>query len=78
MAKNNTGGLWKNKKKTKASSPEYTGQITIDGKTHYIVGWLTDGSGGKPVISIRVNDPVPEQPAATYTEVPPEYDDKPF
>ena len=59
MAKlNNTGGLWRNKYKTSTDKrPDFTGDITIGGVTHKIAGWQNSGAGGKPIVSLVVEQP---------------------
>ncbi|MFG1559537.1 hypothetical protein ABMA84_15825 [Halobacteriovorax sp. XZX-2] len=77
---NNTGGLWKNKQRNHPKSPDFTGQVTIEGVTYYISGWKTDGKQGKPVVSIKVNqkkleDPITQPKQKQYTEPPKDFDD---
>lgn len=66
---NNTGGLWRNNyKKAGDKRPDYIGEITIDGVTHKIAAWNASGGGGKPIVSLRVTQPV-AAPSATVKAV---------
>lgn len=75
----NTGGLWRNKKRNHPKSPDYIGQITIEGVTYFISAWKTDGSGKKPAVSIKVNQKdlnAEVQPQKKQYDNPPkEFDD---
>lgn len=64
MAKHdNTGGLWPNKfKQAGDSKPDFTGEIIIDGVRHKLAAWRTDGTKGKPTVSLV---------ATTVKHVPP-------
>lgn len=72
MAKQeNTGGLWPNKFKGVGDKrPDFTGDININGVTHKIAGWRTDGAHGKPIVALRVE----QQPKPTPARWP-ELDD---
>ena len=76
----NTGGLWPNTYKQKSTDPDLQGLIHVGNKPVKIVAWYTDGKGGKPKLSIRVNtqQDIPHESTtnehtvgATY-DVPPE------
>ena len=75
---NNTGGLWANKYKAMGDNkPDYIGEVTIGGITYKIAGWQQDGSGGRPLVNIKVTElmPVPVK-AADVSQVKDE--DLPF
>ena len=74
----NTGGLWQNTKRDRPKAPDFIGQVTIDGKTHYLSGWYTDGKNRKPKISMRVNQsnaPIQKTSTTQYNEPPKDFDD---
>ncbi len=70
----NTGGLWPNKFKNKSTDPDLQGTLNLGDTSVKIVAWYTDGTGGKPKLSIRINKdkdtPQPEPEGATYNEPP--------
>lgn len=51
------GALWKNKaQRPSHRDPDFTGQFTIDGKTHYISAYLVDGAPEMGIqIKLRTN-----------------------
>jgi len=53
-----TGGLWRNQYKGGNSArPDYVGQITLGGVSYPIAAWTNHStSGGKPSITIRLNE----------------------
>lgn len=74
----NTGGLWPNKKRDHPKAPDFIGQVTIDGKVHYLSAWYTDGTNRKPKISMRVNQsdaPIQKSSQTQYTTPPKDFDD---
>ena len=81
-AREGFGGLWDNKLKTKQApgAPDFTGQLMVDGKLIYLSGWHTDGKGGKPRISFKVNQTQTTPTSTeTYNTPPPKADkDIPF
>lgn len=81
MAHDKTGGLWPNRSKGgNDRKPNYLGQVTIDGKTHFLSAWYTDGQGGRPTLSLRVNDLPPTQepapvPSSVQVGLPDDFDE---
>ena len=85
MAENKNGGvLFKNDKKATDQHPDYTGNITIDGKEYYLSAWVNESArtGQKyfalkttPKAATPATTTAPAQPATT---VPDPIDDLPF
>ena len=65
---NNTGSIFKNKRKEKEKHPDRTGKIKVDGKEYWLSGWikkkddgeqcaeLRDGDEGGPVLGVLAAD----------------------
>ena len=63
---NNQGAIWKNDRKTTDKHPDYTGEITVDGKDYWFSAWRGDKENPKaPALSFRVTpkDAPKNQPA---------------
>jgi len=45
--KDNSGGLFKNDKIENERSPNYKGNITVDGKDYWLSAWVKEGKSGK-------------------------------
>ena len=63
--KDNTGSLFKNKRKEKDSHPDYTGSCRIDGHDMWISAWLKDTKDGEKYFSFafKRKDGTSERPA---------------
>jgi len=59
--KTNTGVLFINKTRKSPNSPNFSGNINIDGVEHRIVGWTKVGKTGDKFISISVDEPVKKE-----------------
>lgn len=55
--KDMTGSLFENEEKKTDRSPDFTGNIKINGKVWRIAGWNTEARSGREYISIAVSDP---------------------
>lgn len=47
--KDNTFSLFKNEKKQKENSPDYTGDIMVNGHKMRLSGWINETKGGKNI-----------------------------
>jgi len=54
--KENSGSLFKNKRKEKDTHSDYTGEINVEGKLFWLNAWLNEAqSTGEKYLSIRLN-----------------------
>lgn len=47
IPKEGSGSLFKNDRKTTETHPDYTGSIMVNGKEHYLSGWIKESTKGK-------------------------------
>lgn len=52
----NSGALFKNKKKEKPNQPDYTGNCMVNGKLMQMAAWIKDGQKGK-FMSLSFSEP---------------------
>lgn len=46
------GSLFKNKRRTKSTHPEYTGQAKLDGVEYWVSAWIKEKQDGEKYFSI--------------------------
>ena len=75
----NSGSLFKNKTKNHDRSPDYTGQINVDGTLYWISGWIKKSANGNSFMSLATNV-VDETAKAASNATPNDFsdDDVPF
>ena len=63
----NSGILFKNNRKTKPTSPDYTGDAEVGGEQYRRSAWIKDGRGGARFLSLSftAKDEQDERPART-------------
>lgn len=52
-----TGSFFENKDRRSDKSPDFTGNIKINGQLLRIAGWWTQSRGGEDYISMKISDP---------------------
>ena len=84
--KNNSGALFRNDKRETEKHPEYTGNITIEGKEFYISAWVNESARtGQKYFAIKATPKAATAPATTTATTRPQtstiadpVDDLPF
>ena len=72
MADNkNSGVLFKNDKKATEQHPDYTGNITIEGKEYYLSAWVNESARtGQKYFAIKATPKAATVPATTVPAQP--------
>ena len=86
MADNkNSGALFRNDKKITEQHPDYTGNITIEGKEYYLSAWVNEMRNGQKYFAIKATPKAATAPATTTAPAQPQtstiadpVDDLPF
>ena len=84
--KNNSGALFRNDKKATEQHPDYTGNITIDGKEYYLSAWVNESARtGQKYFALKTTPKAATTPATTTapaqpqtSTIPDPVDDLPF
>ena len=66
--KDNRGFLNKNGFKNKATQPDWTGTIIVDGKEKKISGWINKTADGREYISLVASDPLTPEQQSQYRQ----------
>lgn len=65
MNYDNRGGIWKNTRADKPTSPKYTGSAVIDGVDYYVSAWPGDNENPKsPVLKFSFSKKQDTKPSA--------------
>jgi len=77
-AKNNSGAIFKNDKKTKETHPDYKGKVMVNGKEMEVALWVKESAKGLKYFSASFSEPyVPtESPRIQVQQI--DEDDLPF
>lgn len=64
----NRGALWRNDRKTKEKSPDFTGNLNVDGKWYRVAGWDREEGAASNAPIIRLNVEPKEETEQTKAE----------
>ena len=65
----NSGALFKNDKKATEQHPDYTGNITIQGKEYYLSAWVNESARtGQTYFALKTTPKAATAPAATTAQ----------
>lgn len=64
-----SGVLFKNNRKEEDRHPDYTGDVTVEGKTWRLAAWIKEGKAGK-FMSLRVSEDTRDKPDAPRAKQP--------
>lgn len=57
----NKGTLFQNERRDKATSPNYTGSININGEEFWLSAWVKESKAGKRFLSLSVSPKEPKK-----------------
>lgn len=60
--RDNSGAMWKNRRKEKENHPDFTGQVTIGGKDYWLSGWSRESAQGNRYTSLAFKPKLPKPP----------------
>ena len=70
--KNNSGALFRNDNRETEKHPEYTGNITIEGKEYYLSAWVNESARtGQKYFAIKATPKAATVPATTTAPAQP-------
>jgi uncharacterized protein (DUF736 family) len=55
--KNNSGAIFKNKRKEKDTHPDYRGNVVVNGKEMEVVMWVKESKSGEKFFSVAFSEP---------------------
>lgn len=62
----NSGSMWFKTEKKTEKSPDFAGEINIEGKMYFLSGWNRTTNGGKEYVSVMVK--LKDATKASYVE----------
>jgi len=65
-----SGVLFKNENKFSGNSPDYTGEINVEGIEKSLSAWVQISNSGKKYLKLKVRDKKPAQEAQTGAPAP--------
>ena len=75
----NTGVLFRNETANEENKQPYmTGKLNVEGKDLQIAGWMQESKSGKKFLSLKVQEPKPQEVKATNNSTTSTTDDIPF
>ena len=75
----NRGVLFRNESANDENKQPYmTGKLNVEGKELQIAGWMKESKAGRKFLSLRVQEPKPQEVKATNNSTTSTTDDIPF
>ena len=75
----NTGVLFRNETANEENKQPYmTGKLNVEGKDLQIAGWMQESKNGKKFLSLKVQEPQPQEVKAVNNSTTSTTDDIPF
>ena len=75
----NRGVLFRNESANDENKQPYmTGKLNVEGKDLQIAGWMQESKGGKKFLSLKVQEPQPQEVKAVNNSTTSTTDDIPF
>ena len=58
--RDNSGAIWRNRKKKTENHPDMTGEATIGGKSYWVSGWTRESAQGNKYLSLAFKGKAPK------------------